>query len=130
MEALPLIHLDTHIVAWLYEGASHKIPNTLLNTLEQSALEVSPMVWLELQYLFDLKRVNEPARVVIEFLGRKLGLRVSQLPFHHVVSTATEIGWTRDPFDRLIVAQALAAGAALATADKTIHKHCASALWR
>ena len=40
-----------------------------------------------------------------------------------------EIDWTRDPFDRLIVAQAIAADGFLLTKDRTILNHSVAALW-
>jgi PIN domain nuclease of toxin-antitoxin system len=39
------------------------------------------------------------------------------------------LGWTRDPFDRLIAAQALVANATLVTKDTLMSKHCPAALW-
>ena len=39
------------------------------------------------------------------------------------------LGWPRDPFDRLIVAHALASRATLLTADETILGNCAQARW-
>jgi PIN domain nuclease of toxin-antitoxin system len=43
---------------------------------------------------------------------------------------ALRCGWTRDPFDRLIVAQAKANdGAGLVMADTVIRKHYAGAVW-
>ena len=37
--------------------------------------------------------------------------------------------WTRDPFDRLIAAQAIVADAPLVTADRTILEHLPLATW-
>jgi PIN domain nuclease of toxin-antitoxin system len=37
--------------------------------------------------------------------------------------------WTRDPFDRLIVANAMADGAPLITADETILANFRDAVW-
>ena len=54
---------------------------------------------------------------------------VSTLSFQRVVAAAVEQTWTRDPFDRLIVAQAQAEGASLVTADKLIRKHFARSVW-
>lgn len=39
------------------------------------------------------------------------------------------LSWTRDPFDRLIVANALADGADLVTADERIRQHTDIAVW-
>ncbi len=38
-------------------------------------------------------------------------------------------GWTRDPFDRLIVANAKAANASLVTKDERILKNYSRAVW-
>ena len=45
------------------------------------------------------------------------------------VEAAERLSWTRDPFDRLIVAQASLAGAPLVTKDRMIRKHFAKAAW-
>jgi PIN domain nuclease of toxin-antitoxin system len=49
-----------------------------------------------------------------------LGLSICDLPFAEVSITSLQQKWTRDPFDRLIVAQALARGARLITKDRFI----------
>ncbi len=62
-------------------------------------------------------------------LAGSLGLGVCALPFERVVETAQRQAWTRDPFDRLIVAQASLAAAPLLTKDRTIREHYAKAAW-
>ncbi len=47
--------------------------------------------------------------------------------FERVVETAERQAWMRDPFDRLIVAQASLAAAPLLTKDRTIREHYAKA---
>ena len=122
-------HLDTHIVVWLYAGEVERLPREVHAHLETHDLQISPAVVLELQYLFEVRRVAEPAQSVVTALEGSLGLTVSTLSFQRVVATAVEQIWTRDPFDRLIVAQAQAEGVSLVTADKLIRKHYARALW-
>ena len=46
-----------------------------------------------------------------------------------IADQALELDWTRDLFDRLIVAQAALDGAALVTTDKVIRKHYSKAVW-
>jgi PIN domain nuclease of toxin-antitoxin system len=46
-----------------------------------------------------------------------------------VCATAVDMHWTRDPFDRLISAHALAAKAPLVTKDRTIRAHLPLAWW-
>ena len=42
---------------------------------------------------------------------------------------AMELSWTRDPFDRLIVANAITDGVRLLTVDENIQKHFQNAFW-
>ena len=39
------------------------------------------------------------------------------------------VKWTRDPFDRIITAQAELCGAKLLTKDRTIHNYYVNAAW-
>jgi PIN domain nuclease of toxin-antitoxin system len=84
---------------------------------------------LELGFLHELGRLKPSASKLISTLSTDIGLRVCDLPFRTVVDHAMAEGWTRDPFDRLIVANAKAAGAPLVTRDERIHKHYSRALW-
>ena len=124
-----LIYLDTHVATWLYAGALDLIPPAVQARLEDSDLLISPAVALELQYLFEIKRTAEPARLVLDTLEKEIGLKVCDLPFSAVSEVAFSQSWTRDPFDRLIVSQAVLRNTPLLTRDRTIRAHCALALW-
>ena len=125
----PLIYLDTHVAAWLFAGRTDLLPAGVQAALEDSDLLISPAVVLELQYLFEIQRTAEPARVVVETLRREVGLEVCDLPFVQVAETALEQSWTRDPFDRLLVSQAILRGAPLLTRDRNIRDNCSLARW-
>jgi PIN domain nuclease of toxin-antitoxin system len=124
-----VIYADTHVVAWLYAGRVDLIPSSARILLEDRPVLVSPMVALELEYLFETGRTTEPARRVLEALGRDLGLRLCDLPFPDVVGVALRQSWTRDPFDRVIVAQAALRRAPLITGDAGIRAHYDRARW-
>lgn len=126
MEAL--IHLDTHVVVWLYLGDRKRL-RPVSKTLEGSELAVSPVVALELQYLFEVGRTTEPAETVVADLVGRIGLRMSEAPFSGIVRHALLQGWTRDPFDRLIVGNALAENLPLLTSDESVRAHCSLAFW-
>ncbi|HET8700088.1 MAG TPA: PIN domain-containing protein [Nitrococcus sp.] len=126
----PLIYLDTHVVAWLYAMGAAALSDRAAGLIEQSEqVRISPMVRLELQYLFEIGRVAQPPLPVIDALQSALGLTVCDAAFAAVVREAEGCTWTRDPFDRLIVAQAILLDAPLVTKDATIHAHYAGAIW-
>lgn len=87
------------------------------------------MVRLELAYLHEIGRVSVPPAPVLDELGAQLGLVQCQTPFAAVVLQAEAQTWTRDPFDRLIVAQAMVNNADLVTKDQAIRDHYPRALW-
>jgi len=127
MEAL--IHLDTHVVIWLFLGDRKRL-RPVRKTLEDSDLAMSPVVALELQYLFGIGRTTELADTVVSDLLDRIGLRMSEAPFPRIVRHALLQNWTRDPFDRLIVGTALAENAHLLTFDENTRAHCNLAFWR
>jgi PIN domain nuclease of toxin-antitoxin system len=124
-----LVYADTHVAAWLYAGRADLIPPRARALLEDCAVLVSPMVALKLEYLFETGRTSEPARSVLQALSRDIGLRLCDLPFPDVVEVAVRQSWTRDPFDRIIVAQAALRRAPLVTRDEDIRAHYDRALW-
>jgi PIN domain nuclease of toxin-antitoxin system len=90
---------------------------------------VSPVVELELTYLYEVGRVTEPAAAPLSALRRNIGLEISDVSVAALVQAATGLSWTRDPFDRLIAAHAIVADAPLITADRTILDHLPLATW-
>jgi PIN domain nuclease of toxin-antitoxin system len=124
-----VIYLDTHVVVWLYAGDLELLPHRVRDLLEGEELVISPMVELELQYLYESGRTTQPARVVVDALDEEIGLSRCGLPFGQVIAKALEQDWTRDPFDRVIVAQARARRLPLVTRDQTIRDHYREAIW-
>ena len=124
-----MIYLDTHVVLWLFEGLVKKLGKTARAAIDENELLISPMVRLEVEYLFEMKRCTRPAHVILSELQSQIGLTVCDLPFDDVVRKSVEIKWTRDPFDRLIVAGASCRGLQLITKDRGIRRHTKLAVW-
>lgn len=124
-----MTHLDTHVLVWLFGRERGRIPETVQRRMDSEPLGFSPMAELELTYLFEVGRVSAPAHQVLDELVPALELQVSTVPFSRVVREAEPLTWTRDPFDRLIAAQALSEDAVLLTADETILANLPSARW-
>jgi PIN domain nuclease of toxin-antitoxin system len=125
----PVIHLDTHVVVWLYIGDKVRL-RPVWKRLTKSELVISPAVILELQYLYEIGRVTEPAEKVYRDLVERIGLRYSDISFSQVILKASMQSWTRDPFDRMIVGNALAENRPLLTRDDGIREHYPLAVWK
>jgi PIN domain nuclease of toxin-antitoxin system len=123
------VYLDTHIAVWLVQDERHKLNEAACQAIEECELTVSPAVVLELELLHEIGRLSMSALTVVETLATDLGLRVCELPFRTVVEYALKEKWGRDPFDRLIVANAKAAEAPLVTKDARIRRHYSRVIW-
>ncbi len=125
-----IAYLDTNVVVWLAQGNLARISPKATSLLEQAELLYSPMVLLELEYLYEVKRTRLPARDIQSKVEHELDIRLCDLPFYPIASAALDEKWTRDPFDRLIVANAKANGfAALITADEEIGQYYPRTIW-
>ncbi len=124
-----MIYLDTHVVVWMYAGQTARFPTAVRNLIETSNLGVSPMVGLELQYLVEIERIAIDGEPIIADLIDRVGLQIVDRGLHASCKEASRIGWTRDPFDRMIVAQASLDNANLLTKDRVIREHFDAATW-
>jgi PIN domain nuclease of toxin-antitoxin system len=117
-------------VIWLCEGLTDKLTPAASQAIESSPIEISPMVLVELEYLFEIKRILKPPLALLDQLHTLIGLRMSDHPFPAVAQAALFETWTRDPFDRMIVAQARSDGySGLVTADAKIQQHYSKTIW-
>ena len=122
------VYLDTHVLVMLAEGHSHKFSVAAKRAIDRSELLASPAAILELQLLHEIGRLRITAsKMVLALAG--VGVRVCEMPFSTVVEHALAETWGRDPFDRLIVANAKAANAPLVTKDGRILDNYSRALW-
>src|ERR1022692_3004887 len=111
------MYLDTHTVVFLYGGETGKLSPAARKAIEDHDLLVSPMVVLELEYLHEIGRLAATATEIIDDVAQSIGLAVCDLPFPAIVRQALSEKWSRDPFDRVIVAHA------------KLRKHYRLAIW-
>lgn len=123
------VYVDTHVLVWLFYGEMNKLGAAARHAIEEDNLVASPAAVLELELLHEIGRMRQTASQAVDTLATDLGLRICDLPFRTVVDHALKESWGRDPFDRLIVANAKAAGAPLLTKDKKILRHYSRAIW-
>lgn len=124
-----MIQLDTHVAVWMATGQRDRISKLALEEIKRGPPTLSPIVLLELQILREIGQVADAPEVILDFLRRELLIVVAETSFDKIVDAARPLTWTRDPFDRLIAASAIAEGAVLVTADRAIRQHLPSAIW-
>lgn len=124
-----MIALDTHVVVWLHAGEVSLIPAIAQQRLDSERAVLCPLVALELEYLFEIERIAFSADTIAADLAADIGLKICNRPFEPTLREALKVKWTRDPFDRMIAAHALANGLDLLTKDDSILSHCERAFW-
>ena len=113
--------LDTHFLIWLVLGSKRLAEFPWLDRYRPWA--VSPVSFLEIQFLAEVGRlsVRNP-----EFTDSVMGdarFTVDDISSATLVRHALRLDWTRDPFDRLLVAHSLARRVPFCTTDRSIRSH-------
>ena len=124
-----MIYLDTHAVVWLYAGLVDKFNQPTRDLMNERDIAISPIVRLELQFLHEIHRVADDASTIVSDLADRIGLTIGDNHFNATISRALEISWARDPFDRIIVANASLEDSILISKDQNILSHYPFARW-
>jgi PIN domain nuclease of toxin-antitoxin system len=120
--------LDTHIAVALYEGRTAGLSAATKRAIDRDAVSISPAVVLEIELLHEIGRLRVGGATIVRHLGERLAIRIAGERFADVVVEALALGFTRDPFDRLIAAHAALLMAPLVTLDDMLHRHYARAI--
>jgi PIN domain nuclease of toxin-antitoxin system len=118
------------VAIWLNEANLEKLSKKALSLIQAADVRISPMAVMELQYLYEIGRIIVKPQEILVKLGAEIGLTVCDHPFPAIAEMALGERWTRDPFDRIIVAHARSNGAApLLTKDEVIRTNYPNARW-
>lgn len=120
--------LDTHIAVALYQGKTAGLSRQALAIIDTEPLLLSPAVLLELELLHEIGRIRHGATVVATYLAEHLDIPCASERFADVVRHALPLAFTRDPFDRLILAHAALLRRPLITLDGMLREHYPLAL--
>jgi len=121
--------LDTHLVLWWMAGEASRVSKRALDALGSEGVEpiVSAVTIWEAAIKRGLGKLEAPPNLlaqlegagveVLPVTGRHADL-VASLPLHH-----------RDPFDRLLVAQATLEGLPLISDDQWMRRYDVEVIW-
>ncbi|MBF0349577.1 MAG: PIN domain-containing protein [SAR324 cluster bacterium] len=124
-----MIYIDTHVVVWLYAGLTEQLSEQAKELINEHEIYISTVVRLELQYLYEIKRITDDSNTIVSDLTTRLGLKVCDKTFNAVIGQALQVTWTRDPFDRMITANAALDKNILLTRDQNILVNYSNARW-
>ena len=110
-----VILLDTNALIWWEQG--HRRVQALGR--RPGRLYISPASLLEVQFLLEAGRIRLRDTTVAEIAEDERWI-LDDPPAASWFIEALGVSWTRDPFDRLLVAHARLRGWRLATGDRTL----------
>jgi PIN domain nuclease of toxin-antitoxin system len=120
--------LDTHAALWWLAGDkrfSEKVSNLMTDTANQVLLSAA-VAW-EVAIKSSLGKLDAPDDFAATLLGA--GAQALPVSIKHA-ETVKELPWHhRDPFDRLLIAQAMIESAAVATHDGAFHRYGIQVIW-
>ncbi len=122
--------LDTHVLLWA-QGAPERLgaQRAWIEDEDNTLLISAASTW-ELAIKVGLGKIALPA-AVLEFVvsrARRLGAELLPISHEHAASVVRLPEIHSDPFDRLLVAQSIAEGATLLTADAALVEYGPSVL--
>ena len=110
--------LDTHFLLWVVLEARRLEAFPWLE--DYRPWGVSPVSLLEVQFLAEVGRVEVRQPEFAEAIGRDPRFVLDEPPMLELVRRALPLGWTRDPFDRLLAAHSSARRSPLCTVDRVL----------
>lgn len=111
--------LDTHVLLWLMEQNPRLRRSARSLIADASEVYVSSASLWEIAIKWRLGKIEEDPQTVLDQLGAA-GLRELQVTNRHAVATGRLPLLHNDPFDRLLVAQAITEPMRLLTSDEQL----------
>ena len=111
--------VDTHLLIWTAAGEADKVPRRVREWMDESPCFVSAVSGYEIAKNYRLGKLPQAAPMLRDFDGwvRRLGFALLPLTSAHAVRAGLFDVEHRDPFDRLLAAQAEGEGLALLSSD-------------
>lgn len=121
--------LDTHLVLWWMNGEASRISKKGLAALGSEGIEpiVSAVTIWEVAIKRGLGKLEAPDDLLTQLEGA--GVELLPVSARHADLVASLPPHHRDPFDRLLVAQARLEGIALVSEDKAFRRYDIEIVW-
>ncbi|SKA96418.1 PIN domain nuclease, a component of toxin-antitoxin system (PIN domain) [Prosthecobacter debontii] len=126
------ILLDTHAFIWWNEGDAR-----ISTHLHRELRDPANTLWLSMASVWEMQiksqlgklQLQKPLHLLIEQEMQVNRLRLLSISLEDIYSLARLPALHRDPFDRIIVSQAIAGGFHLVTNDTNIRGYHVPVLW-
>lgn len=120
--------LDTHVLLW-WLGTPNKLSEKAIRIISEENIEIflsTASLWE-----IEIKREIGKLKVPKNFIEETTNQAILELPIlgSHVKKLSTLPKHHKDPFDRMIIAQALEEDLVIISSDPAIQKYSAKVIW-
>jgi PIN domain nuclease of toxin-antitoxin system len=124
--------LDTHAFLWFVSGDS-QLPVSVRNKIKdinQSCFLSAASLWeITIKKQLGKLKLNMSLDDLFQYADRNQ-IEIVQITYEHLLTLSTLPGHHKDPFDRLIISQAIAENLTLITRDKGFKKYKVNQHWK
>ena len=120
--------LDSHAFVWFIDG-NPRISRPARAAIEENA----EVVWVSYASIWELTIKQAVSRMTLpeapEAMATNAGMQLLPIELRHIRLTAALEHLHGDPFDRMLVAQALDEGLVVVTSDRMVQRYPVAWLW-
>jgi PIN domain nuclease of toxin-antitoxin system len=120
--------LDTHALLW-WVTDDPRLSDAARNAILEADVAVSVVSLWEIEIKRGLGRIDVDTRELIREVGQTEGFRMLEIRPTHVLTLGELPLLHRDPFDRMLIAQAIRDRLTLVTRDEAIHRYEVDVAW-
>lgn len=124
--------LDTHVLIWSTgnpEKLSENVRSLLLDTNNSWVVSIASVWELQIKYQLGKLNLSLPLPSLIETQQRVNKLRILPIELAHIYALDGLPNHHRDPFDRIVIAQAIVENIPLLSADTVFDAYPIQKIW-
>ena len=126
-----IVLLDTHAFIWM-DSEPHRLSKLVRDTIQDPSNEI----WLSVVSAWEMVIKNQLGKLalsipVIQTVESQIqnGIQVLDVSLQHVLAVELLPPIHRDPFDRILLAQAISIGASFISCDPILSQYPAPVIW-
>lgn len=123
--------LDTHILLWFFQNDSNLPPDTkkiIKDSNTQKFISIASLWEITIKYSLNKLSLHISLNDFFDLIY-STDINILEISTKHLLILNSLQQIHKDPFDRILIAQAIAEDFILITADENIHKYDVSILW-
>ncbi len=124
--------IDTHVFLWMYDEHEKlsKTAKTLLTDFENDLFLSTVSIWeIQIKFKSGKLRLDDPIEVMLDEQMQANNMIILDVKRSHAVNIINLPTFHKDPFDRMLISQAMIEDLSVMTADPQFADYNAKVVW-